>query len=115
MEAVEYLKVRARMCKVGCARCILSNRYNGRAILCEVLQRDYPEEAVRMVEEWAKENPVKTYLSVLLEKFPNTKLNNKGTPTCICPNMIFKVENGCRNGQFMACIDCWNREYKEEE
>ena len=95
--------------------CPLSRNKNDKNVLCGILQRDYPEYTVEIVEKWVKENPPKTYLSALLERLPNAKLNEKGLPTCICPNMIFKAENGCRKGQFMTCLECWNREYKEED
>jgi hypothetical protein len=116
MDAVEYLKNKARMCEENtCHECGLTFDDWDSKSPCLDTERDYPEKAVEIVEKWAKENPVKTYLSVLLEKFPNAKLNEKGLPTIICPNMIFRVENGCGNGQFMTCLECWNREYKEEE
>ena len=71
-----------------------------------------PEQAVEIVEKWAKENPVKTYTGVLLEKFPNTELNDYEIPM-ICIRRIF----GSRNFECSSmsdCADCWNQEYKEE-
>ena len=115
MNAIDFLKTKTRICEMECTKCPLSSHHNSKRIPCGGFQRDFPEETVEIVEKWAKENPVKTYLSVLLEKLPNAKLNEKGLPTCICPNMIFEVENGCRKGQFMTCLECWNREYKEED
>ena len=120
MNAIEYLKEKGRMtgnCKdiYKCRACKLSEDINDTEQSCGTFECLQPEQAVEIVEKWAKENPPKTYLSALLERLPNAKLNEKGLPTCICPNMIFKVENGCRKGQFMTCLECWNREYKEED
>ena len=69
-----------------------------------------PEQAVEIVEKWAKENPVKTYKSVFLERMPNTKVeDNSDLPGC--PHRYFNISRDCINN----CVDCWNREYKEEE
>ena len=46
-------------------------------IIAVKLEIDYPEQAVEIVEKWAKENPVKTYLSVLLEKLPHVSWEGK--------------------------------------
>ena len=95
MKAVDYLKEKARMTKYNCSE----------------LEREHPEKAVAIVEEWAKENPVKTYLSVLLEKLPNVYVIN-GLPKS-CPYELFNVDNK-KCSHRIKCIDCWNREYKEE-
>ena len=116
MNAVEYLKAKGKMCdEISCLKCGLSRYENNKNLECFIFETQYHKQAVELVENWAKENPIKTYLSVLLERLPNAKLNEKGLPTSICPNMIFKAENGCRKGQFMTCLECWNREYKEED
>jgi len=113
MDAVEYLKEKGRMtkkCNINCKDCPLRN--NGTAHTdCDFLEENMPEQAVAIVETWAKEHPVKTYLSVLLEKLPNIKLHNNGTPLH-CPSHYFKASNvDCHK---VRCWDCWNREYKEE-
>ena len=107
MKAVDYLKAKARMadnCHILCRDCPLKN--------CSKLEIDYPEQAVEIVERWAKENPIKTYLSVLLEKFPNVKIDKGGFPR-ICVSELFNTEKYC-NDVSINCKDCWNREYKEE-
>ena len=110
MDALEYLKVKARMtnnCDT-CRNCPLDNVEN--MMSCVVLESDCPEQAVEIVEKWVKENPVKTYLSVLLEKFPNACTNSNGTPMS-CPHKLFDVDGRrCPN---ISCDKCWNREYRE--
>ncbi len=114
MKAVDYLKVKGRMtngCDILCKDCPL-NKYH-LLETCKTIEFDYPEKAVEIVEKWAKENPVKTYKSVLLEKLPNVELTINGIPSPCIKNYFGKkgVEK-CETGY---CKDCWNREYKEEE
>ena len=107
MDALDYLKAKGRMtdnCHILCRDCPLDN--------CSKLEIDYPEQAVEIVEKWAKENPVKTYLSVLLEKLPNTKLYEGSYPK-FCPHTVFNTNKKCPPNT--NCKDCWNREYKEVE
>jgi hypothetical protein len=123
MKAVEYLKEKARMTN-GCGsqcnpvRCPLSSdntAINGIGLSCTLFEKRYPEKAVEIVEKWAKENPPKTYLSVLLEKLPKAVLDEDGTPA-ICPHNLFggKKWDKCKGSTFGGCEICWNREYKEE-
>ena len=120
MDALEYLKVKVRMCrKYSCGRCPLRQYDNIDATgyqanySCTVFERKEPEKAVAIVEKWAKENPPKTYKDVLLEKLPNVKINKGGFPR-ICVSELFNTEKYC-NDVSINCRDCWNREYKEVE
>lgn len=87
--------------------------------LCPVEIGGNPNKTIEIVEQWAKEHPVKTYLSVLLEKFPKTQFNRNKTPN-FCPHNIFgekakfKECDNCDIGSVCLCLKCWNREYKEE-
>ena len=81
-------------------------------LTCVKLEGNNPVKAVEIVEKWAKEHPVKTYLSVLLEKLPNVKIDKGGFPR-ICVSELFNTEKYC-NDVSINCRDCWNREYKEE-
>jgi len=117
MDAVEYLKEYVRManCNSDCKTCSLG---------CELNETLHPEQAVAIVEQWAKENPVKTYLSVLLEKYPTIRKTTEGLPmntfrgskSIICPDVLYgdkaKFEE-CGYSEIGGCIDCWNRKYKE--
>ena len=117
MEAVEYLKAKSRMCNVLVCNCLMSKRNNGKELLCGSFEKDYPEQAVEIVEKWANEHPIKTYLSVLLEKFPMVPLDEKGLPKTFCPEEIYGGEEWecCHNKVEGKCKKCWNREYKEED
>lgn len=93
MDAVEYVKQRKRMCDyyVACSLCP-AGQCKGCASLDEI------PNVVPIVEQWAKEHPVKTRQSELLKLFPNTKIDNAGT-LCICPINFdpetYKGENKC--------------------
>ena len=119
MEAVEYLKEKVRMCDSirVCQDCQLGIENNGERLYCNDFKKKYPEKEVEIVEQWSKENPVKTYLTVLLERFPDVKLGNivNDLPS-FCPDILFggKSWEGCRKSA-IKCAECWNREYKEEK
>ena len=117
MNAVDYLKVKGRMtkdCTINCTKCPFDDSNSSKHIDCMEFESKYPEQAVEIVEKWAKENPVKTYLSVLLEKLPNAKLTKEGIPVS-CINCFFGEASRVGCDKFNSCIDCWNKEYKEEK
>ena len=109
MNAVDYLKAKGRMtdnCTLSCYDCPINNR----SASCMKFESDYPEQAVEIVEKCAKENPVKTYLSVLLEKFPNVELSSNEVPI-LCPYELYDIDGRTCPG--CTCVECWNREFKE--
>ena len=61
MTAREYAKQRARLCSTldTCRICPLSQAAEIKDVTmgCILFQRDYPDEAVRLVEDWAMEHP----------------------------------------------------------
>ena len=114
MDAIKYFKVKVRMtnmCEVGCSECPLQWDNNGKNVSCLCLEKMYPELAVEIVEKWEKENPVKTYLSTLLEKFPYATVGEDGCPKC-CPTSLFNIKQECPK---IPCDKCWNRECEEVE
>ncbi len=122
MDAVKYLQERNRMtndCGIDCWDCPLSKNKTKANLDCHRFEHKNPEKAIAIVEQWAKEHPVKTYLSVLLEKFPNVPLINNNQPK-FCPNVLFNIDrNGCpkiekNDVRTMSCAECWNRECKED-
>ena len=80
MDAIEYVKQRERMCDyyMNCGDCPAGN-YEGCASL-----NDIPN-MVSIVEQWAKEHPVKTRQSEFLKMFPNASVGYNGT-LVICPS-----------------------------
>ena len=68
MDAVEFYKAFKRMCyKTDCKDCLLDQK-------CRPSANVEPKEVVELVEEWAKENPIKTRQSEFLKMFPNANL-----------------------------------------
>ena len=118
MNAVEYLKAKGRMtngCKHSCDECLLNSENNGIDRGCAAFEGECPEKAIAIVEKWSKEHPIKTYLSVLLEKLPNVSLRCDGVPDDFCLHSVFKIKNDIEYCSRNNCTDCWNREYKEEK
>lgn len=121
MDAVKYFKEKKRMIEslsetklrcvdLDCSNCPLSNKNNGKKIACGVLQTDYPEIAVEIVEKWSKEHPQKTILEDFLEKYPNAALNDKGIPYSICTRILGYKTIYCSDDDAMeSCIECWNQ------
>lgn len=53
----EYFHLKARICiKVGCNNCPLTRRERSRFIKCNTLEREKPDEAIRIVKKWSEEN-----------------------------------------------------------
>lgn len=124
MDAVEYLKQEGRMTKycgpsAVCLECPLRNaRIKNGERDCTDYRYNHPEEAVAIVEKWAKEHPVKiykTYKSVFLEKFPDAELGcEDGTPY-VCLYYVFGLKHApdyCK-WDSATCFKCWNREIEE--
>lgn len=59
MSAVEYLRTMRLICEDGrnCGKCPLSYNNNGAGINCQDYAAYHPDEAVAIVEAWAKEHP----------------------------------------------------------
>lgn len=70
MDAVKYVKTQYRLCrsKDSCSECPLQDKENCCCIMDTI---EYVEKAVQIVEQWAKDHPVKTRQSEFLKKFPN--------------------------------------------
>lgn len=115
MDAVEYLKQKNRMtnnCTIACNTCPLAIENNNRNLVCANFVRHYIEEAVEIVENWAKEHPAKTYKDVFLEKFPDAKIEKNGVPyPCIIYLFGEKVRPGACGS--CSCTYCWYREVEE--
>ncbi|MDO4830999.1 MAG: hypothetical protein Q4A46_05945 [Clostridia bacterium] len=95
------------ICKLDCADCPLSTKNNGTSATCTDLEILYPEKAIAIVQKWSDEHSQKTYLSEFLKIFPNSSLDNDGTPF-FCPYRLgFMSIDDCRNDG--NCIKCWNQ------
>ena len=101
MDAVEFLKQFNRMCKTynddGCKECPAYKYRCGEEF-------DEQEEAgVSIVEQWAKEHPVKTRQSEFFKQWPDAEIGYDGLPT-VAPCQL--------NVELLQCEsqeDCENR------
>lgn len=121
MDAVKYFKEKRRMLNAiggcitsSCRDCPIGRDNNGIGVRCTVLQIEYPEEAVAIVEKWSQEHTRKTMLSDLLEKYPKTSLEKNGTPN-FCPDDLGYCEEIYCDIQELDCGKCWNRPLEEGE
>ena len=107
MDAVKYLKEKQRMCEkyMDCLDCPLDEVKSKHHITCVMTEKTHSEEVVEIVEKWSKENPQKTMLQDLLEKFPNLPKDGFGIPK-VCPETLGYESNTQCN---CSCLDCWNR------
>lgn len=121
MEALEFLKARKRMCEATkCASCKLYPVQGGCCLAPEKEKIDAFEEAIAIVEQWAKEHPAKTRQSVFLEQYPEARLSKDGI-LLICPRTIsaeYRDENdSCNRVKYGTCADCrrefWLTEVEE--
>ena len=73
MDAVEYVKQRERMCDYyeNCGDCPAGN-YEGCSSLNKI------PRMVPIVEQWAKEHPVKTRQSEFLKMWPDAEIGDDG-------------------------------------
>lgn len=117
MDVPTFFKEHERMCRyykcgIDCCGCPLVRKDLIQHENCFDYCAHYPEEAVAIVEQWAKEHPAKTYKSVFLEKFPDAKIEKNGVPyPCIIYLFGEKVRpRACGN---CSCTFCWDREVEE--
>ena len=114
MDAVEFLKARSRMCNDNVCEgdCPLFYCCNDRI-------DDNMVELVSIVEQWAKEHPVKTRQSEFLKMWPDAEVGDDGYPS-VAPCQLYKDmeeknEDGvcCKNCGCGICRrDFWLKEVK---
>ena len=113
MDAVEYLKEKARMtqlCKIGCSNCELSSLKHSGYNDCLVFELANPEEAVAIIEKWSAEHPAKTRQSEFLNVFPDAEIMENGALP-ICPE---KVEKSKEFNCHINCDVCRKKYWLEE-
>lgn len=99
------------LCELNCTDCPLSSSNNGSSDMmsCSDFETLYPEKAIEIVQKWSDEHPQRTYLSELLKTFPNTQLNDSGTPKEMCPHELGLNEIEDCGKTDNACVKCWNQ------
>ena len=115
MDAVEFLKIRKRICTLSrdkCYECPLSSSAGS----CLFMTTDKGGEnvAVDRVEQWSKEHPVKTRQSEFLKMFPNVGMVEGVVhiSPCTIDNSIWENCNKCTRHE--KCSDC-RRDYWLQE
>lgn len=108
MNAVKYLKERARMCReyMNCSECPLNGEHGS----CLYRQDKNPEESVSIVARWSEEHSQKTLKDDFLEKFPNARMSTLKFVPAACVNTIY-------GNNAVTCVDdcvkCWNKPISE--
>lgn len=126
MDAVEFLKEKDRMCRtilfvggfVGrCDECEIGKR-RASGQTCDKYIVKHPEEAVAIVEQWAKEHPRKTRQSEFLKMFPEARLFNGvlAIDTCKIDSSRFNTEECHMYDEFgtLGCDKCREQFWHEE-
>ena len=113
-----YLSEQARMtkssdvgvCRISCNHCPLSRFNNDEEMLCTELELTHPEKAIEIVQKWSDEHLQKTYLTELLEKYPNAELDHGEPKVCL---KKLGVVSGCaktkKGDLYISCYRCWNQ------
>ena len=118
MDAVKFLKTLRRMCNCECHKCEFWKRLVGFET-CTVWRKTHPEEAVAILEQWAKKHPVKTRQSVFLEQYPETRIGDDGVLQIYPCSISTSHRNARGNCATMGgeCLDCrrefWMQEVEE--
>lgn len=109
----------AYICELNCTDCPLGSLNNDASdkMSCSDFETIYPEKAIAIVQKWSDEHPRKTYLSEFLKNYPNTLLNDDGTPKRICPYELGLIsKNNCRINRINRnCVECWNQSVEDGE
>ena len=120
MDAVEFLKTVDRLCRAeeDCSSCPL-NGYACDANLKDVARYytlESVQDMVQKVEQWAKDNPVKTRQSEFLKMFPDAKINDDGI-LAFCPGAFSQKEKYCHkyNKCEECCKDYWLKEVTDND
>lgn len=107
------------LCKLGCSNCPLCSINNNKGQSCTAFEMLYPEKAIVIIQKWSDANPQRTYLTDLLEKYPNIPLDNNGKPSYVCPHdlglmsaencklRLMSVEDCKKDSN--KCVECWNQ------
>lgn len=100
------------VCKLRCTDCPMGMRNNGIGVTCSDFESSYPEQAIEVVQRWSNEHPQKTYLMEFLKHYPNTLLDDDGTPAGVCLYALGLInKDDCDNN----CVKCWNQPIEDGE
>lgn len=113
-EFVEVMNQKLRMCnyfKQDCNKCNLSYKANGLNVVCTKCLSCYPEEAEKIIMDWAKEHPIVTNKDKFREVFGFELGSISLCDEIPCPYEYTNDDcHDCDNCQFRGF---WEKEYKE--
>lgn len=114
MDAVKFVKTLGRMCNAECIKCEFWKR-RGKWESCNSWQKNHPEEAVAIVEQWAAEHPIKTRQSEFLKQWPDARIKKAdGLPMASPCDLDGKLAGKCDG---IPCPECrrkfWLAEVEE--
>ena len=83
---------------------------DGKELHCEEFEIEHPLEATEIVRKWAEEHPQKTMKDILLEKFPNAKLDSSTQRPLAC---AYSLGLCPKCTPFGDREECWNTKVEE--
>lgn len=116
MNALEYFKAKDRMtrrCCINCKDCKLSPDNNGKDISCYGFESEFPEQAIKIVEDWVEENKVKIENNTIKqtqENINNVDMvnhpNHYNYKSMECKDIINIMCEGIKEGQAykLGCV-----------
>ena len=111
-----FIKEKERLCQYykdkGCVFCVLDRNIKGLSCSDFIVQQ--PKKAIEIVQRWSNEQPPKTFLTDLLEKYPDVPLANNGYPS-ICPHHLGYTKEDYIDCGSSTCQQCWNTPIEESE
>lgn len=111
MDAIKFIKEKARMCDTykGCIGCPIDEA-KGDRLACGWWVNDHIEEAVAIVEKWSEEHPQKTLKDDFLEKYPKAEMYSTEEPY-LCVMKLYGTDRCLASN----CRECWNKPLSEVE
>lgn len=108
---IDYVKGKQRMCNFYqyCKDCPFDHKITG--IGCEAAIEEFPEEAIKIVQTWNNEHPMKTRMQQLLELYPRAITNMAGNILTICPK---DLDTDFKCPKHSVCIKCQEDFWKQE-
>ena len=120
MDAIEYMKEAKRLCESRgvcesvSGKCpLLDENRHCTADICTADIIEKAEKVVQIVEEWAKDNPIKTRQSEFLRMFPNAETDKSGI-LIFCPRKFDPENINSVHCHRYECLECRNNYWLTE-
>lgn len=114
MDTIEYIKNMKRMCESYGANCDGCGLYDEDAMPACTSGKT-PEECIAIVEQWAKEHPVKTRQSEFLKLLPGADVGETDGCLTLDPcNVYKKMRKECEGRKCSECRKAfWSAEVED--